>query len=71
MGKIHEAVNKAKQFVSYLELKEGKAEAHLSNRDVFVSAPRGTRKCLTFELALYALEHLTSNEKSMVLVIVP
>ena len=75
MARILEAMNKAKQFLGYSELKEyqrNTVEAYLSNRDVFVSAPTGAGKSLTFELAPYAFEHLSvANKKSMVLVIVP
>ena len=74
MATILEAIDKAKQVAGYSKLKEyqrNTAEAYLCNKDVFVSAPTGTGKSLTFELVPYAWEHLTSNEKSMVLVIVP
>ena len=74
MAAILEAIHKATQSAGYSELKEyqrNAVEAYLSNRDVFVSAPTGAGKSLLFELAPYAFEHLSANNKSVVLVIVP
>ena len=74
MASIPKAIDKAKRSAGYSELKEYQrrtVEAYLSNRDVFVSAPTGAGKSLTFELAPYAFEHLLANNKAMVLVIVP
>ncbi len=61
MASIPKAIDKAKRSAGYSELKEYQrrtVEAYLSNRDVFVSAPTGAGKSLTFELAPYAFEHL-------------
>ena len=47
-------------------------EAYLSGRNVFVSAPTGAGKSLTFELAPYAFDHLFGEDcNAIVLVIVP
>ena len=47
-------------------------EAYLSGRDVFVSAPTGADKSLTFELATYTFDRLFGKDcNAIVLVIVP
>ena len=47
-------------------------EAYLSGKDVFVSAPTGAGKSLTFELAPYTFDHLFGEaSNAIVFVIVP
>ena len=51
---IPSAIEKARTDIGYVALKEYQTEvvtAYLSGRDVFVSAPTGAGKSLTFEIA--------------------
>ena len=43
---------------NYVTTKGTTIEAYLSGKDVFVSAPTGAGKSLTFELAPYTFDHL-------------
>ena len=46
-------------------------EAYLSGKDVFVSAPTGAGKSVTFELVPYTFDHLFGEANAIVFVIVP
>ena len=77
MGSIAKAITEASKATGYLILRDYQKktlEAYLSGRDVFVSAPTGAGKSLTFELAPYAFDCLNgdqANSNSIVLVVVP
>ena len=77
MGSIAKAITEASKATGYLILHDYQKktlEAYLSGRDVFVSAPTGAGKSLTFELARYAFDCLNgdqANSYSIVLVVVP
>ena len=77
MGSIAKAITEASKATGYLILRDYQKktlEAYLSGRDVFVSAPTGAGKSLTFELAPYAFDCLNgdqANSYSIVLVVVP
>ena len=75
MKSISDALKEAQIITGYKELRQYQRqtiEAYLSGRDVFVSAPTGAGKSLTFELAPYALDYLCEgNGNTIVLVVVP
>jgi len=77
MGSIAKAINEASKATEYHVLRDYQkktVEAYLSGRDVFVSAPTGAGKSLTFKLAPYAFDCLNgdhANSNSIVLVVVP
>ena len=77
MGSIAKAITEASKATGYLILRDYQKktlEAYLSGRDVFVSAPTGAVKSLTFKLAPYAFDCLNgdqANSNSIVLVVVP
>ena len=65
----------ALEATGYYELRDYQRktiEAYLSGKDVFVSAPTGAGKSLTFELATYTFDRLFGEDcNAIVLVIVP
>ena len=77
MGSIVKAITEVSKATGYLILRDYQKktlEAYLSGRDVFVSAPTGAGKSLTFELAPYAFDCLNgdqANSYSIALVVVP
>ena len=75
MGSIAEAMKVALEATGYSELRDYQRktiEANLSGRDVFVCAPTGAGKSLTFELAPYTFDRLFGEDcDAIVLVIVP
>ena len=61
MGSIAKAMKDALEAMAYSELRDYQRktiEAYLSGKDVFVSAPTGAGKSLTFEVAPYTLYFL-------------
>ena len=75
MGSIAEAMKVGLEATGYSELRDYQRktiEAYLSERDVFVCAPTGAGKSLTFELAPYTFDRLFGEDcDAIVLVIVP
>ena len=75
MGSIVKAMKDALEATGYSELHDYQRktiEAYLSGKDVFVSAPTGAGKSLTFELAPYTFDHLFGEAcNAIVFVIVP
>ena len=75
MGSIAKAMKVALEATGYSELRDYQRktiEAYLSGRDVFVYAPTGAGKSLTFELAPYTFDRLFGEDyDAIVLVIVP
>ena len=75
MGSIAKAMKVALEATGYSELRDYQRktiEAYLSRRDVFVCAPTGAGKSLTFELAPYTFDRLFGEDcDAIVLVIVP
>ena len=75
MESIAKAMKHALEATGYSELGDYQRktiEAYLSGRDVFVSAPAGAGKSLTFELAPYTFDRLFGEDcNAIVLVIVP
>ena len=75
MGSIAKAMKDALEATGYSELRDYQRktiEAYLSGKDVFVSAPTGAGKSLTFELAPYTFDHLFGEAcNAIVFVIVP
>ena len=74
MWSIAKAMKDALEATGYSELREYQRktiEAYVSGRDVFVSAPTGGGKSLTFELAPYTFDRLFGKDcNAIVLVIV-
>ena len=74
MWSIAKAMKDALEATGYSELREYQRktiEAYMSGRDVFVSAPTGGGKSLTFELAPYTFDRLFGEDcNAIVLVIV-
>ena len=71
---ISQAIENARQSAGYSKLKEYQwqtIEAYLSGRDVFVSAPTGAGKSVTFELAPHAFKYMSENSQLLILVVVP
>lgn len=75
MASVAKAIKEAFKATGYSELRDYQKktiEAYLSGRDVFVSAPTGAGKSLTFELAPYAFDYLLGEDSNaIVLVVVP
>ena len=75
MGSILKAMKDALEAMGYSELRDYQRktiEAYMSGRDVFVSAPTGAGRSLTFELAPYTFNRLFGKDcNAIVLVIVP
>ena len=75
MGSIAKTMKVALEATGYSELRDYQRktiEAYLSGRDVFVCAPTGAGKSLTFELAPYTFDRLFGEDcDAIVLVIVP
>ena len=75
MGSIAKAMKVALEATGYSELRDYQRktiEAYLSGRDVFVYAPTGAGKSLTFELAPCTFDRLFGEDcDAIVLVIVP
>ena len=75
MGSIAKAMKDALEATGYSELRDYQRktiEAYLSGKDVFVSAPTGVGKSLTFELAPYTFDHLFGEAcNAIVFVIFP
>ena len=75
MGSIAKAMKDALEATGYSELRDYQRktiEAYLSGKDVYVSAPTGAGKSLTFELAPYTFDHLFGEAcNDIVFVIVP
>ena len=64
MGSIAESITEASKATGYLILRDYQKKtlkAYLSRRDVFVSAPTGAGKSLTFELAPYSFDCLNGD----------
>jgi len=65
IGSIAKAIKEASKAMGYHVLRDYQkktVEAYLSGRDVFVSAPTGAGKSLTFELAPYAFDCLHGDQ---------
>ena len=88
MEKVKDAITYGAKKCGYSQVREQQsqvreqqrqvAEAYLSGRDVFMSAPTGSGKSLTFEIAPYAFDFLSSDPytsveegRSVCLVVVP
>ena len=75
MGSILKAMKDALEAMGYSELRDYQRktiEAYMLGRDVFVSAPTGAGRSLTFELAPYTFDRLFGEDcNAIVLVIVP
>ena len=75
MRSIAKAMKDALEATGYSESRDYQRktmEAYLSGRNVFVSAPTGAGKSLTFELAPYTFNRLFGEDcNAIVLVIVP
>ena len=75
MRTAKEALKIAQQVTGYDNLKEYQQqaiEAYLCGKDVFVSAPTGAGKSLTFELAPFAIDYMRDgSDTTIVLVVVP
>ena len=73
MGSIAKAMKDALEAMGYSELRDYQRktiEAYLSGKDVFVSAPTGAGKSVTFELVPYTFDHLFGEANAIVFVIV-
>ncbi|XP_044169632.1 probable ATP-dependent DNA helicase RecS [Acropora millepora] len=74
MGSITKAMKDVLEAMGYSELRDYQRKtikAYLSGKDVFVSAPTGAGKSVTFELFPYTFDHLFGEANAIVFVIVP
>ena len=67
MSSIAKAIKDAsKGYPNLRDYQKKTVEAYLSGRDVFVSAPTGAGKSLTFEIAPYAFNSLLGDESNAI-----
>ena len=69
MGSIAKEASKATGYLILRDYQKKTLEAYLSGRDVFVSAPTGAGKSLTFELAPYAFDCLNGDQANSALLL--
>ena len=66
MEKIKDAITYGAEKSSYSEVREQQrqvVEVYLCGRDVFMSAPMGSGKSFTFEIAPYTFDFLSSDPR--------
>lgn len=78
MRSIKDAINYGLSKIGFTEIREHQrqvVEAYLSGKDVFVSAPTGSGKSLTFEIAPYVFDYMEHGERESIeavcIVVVP